>query len=163
MKVLKIFIFLCFGLIIFSCNSNQPTKNKNIPGTDIIFDPTGYYLTNESVKIGNYIFDNLTILTKVQENKDKSVVIERVFTQLQMVGKDSIKRLEFKDFIIKRDKLELSIVDTELGKVSLIGEFKSKNGPINDDVENKTVVLKAKLKVNNNFEKDLDFTWFEGD
>lgn len=162
MKIWKVCIFICLGVVFFSCNSNNISQNENT--TDkVVFDPTGYYLIDDSLKIGGYKFDNLSILTKVHENNDKSAIIDRVFIQLLKVGTDSLKRLEFKDYVINRDRLELKITDTALGKISLIGKFMTKNGPIIDDVDSKTVVLKAKLKVNNEFEKDLDFTWFGGD
>lgn len=162
MKNLIVLFVLYFSMVFISCNSKKTSLNKNT--TDkIAFDPTGYYLIDYSLKIGDYIFDNLSIITKEQQNNDKSVIVDRVFIQLLKPGSDSFKRLEFKDFKITRDRVVLNMTDKELGQVSLTGKFISKNGPINDNVDIKTVVLKAKLKVNNNFEKDLNFAWFAGD
>jgi hypothetical protein len=158
MKKWKTFILLCFITVFFTCSSNNESKSD---GT--VFDPTGYYLLDDSLRIGDYAFDNLSILTNVQDNNEKSVVIDKVFIQLLKPGTDSVKRLEFKDYIVHRDKLELIMTDSELGKISLIGKFNSINGPINDSTDNKTNVLQAKLKVNNDFEKDLKFNWFIGD
>lgn len=158
MKKWKTFILLCFITVFFTCSSNNESKSD---GT--VFDPTGYYLLDDSLRIGDYAFDNLSILTNVQDNNEKSVVIDKVFIQLLKPGTDSVKRLEFKDYIVQRDKLELIMTDSELGKISLIGKFNSINGPINDSTDNKTNVLQAKLKVNNDFEKDLKFNWFIGD
>ena len=177
--------FLVGYLIIVSCKSNGHSEqsdssgikkdtiplNASIEPEDSTFDSYGFYHPVDTIKVKNYIFSTLSISTTdvrgttgdVRTDSNRAVKVTAVSITLRHSKTDVVKPLEFKDFIVKKNKLELNITDPEIGKFSLTGKFTGNKGPEEDNVEADAIVLKGTLIINDEPAKEVSFTWFGGD
>lgn len=178
MKKLSFYSIL-LSLIVISCSSNNTSTNTDsfdikkdtaLSSTptepeDSTFDSYGFYYPIDTIVFKNYRFSTLSIATTAVNDtgNTKAINVTDVSAILKRVKDDKIKALTFKNFIVKKNKIDLNIIDSEIGNFSLKGRFTVDKSPSQENPASNAVVLKATLKVNEEPAKEVSFTWFSGD
>ncbi len=170
---MKIYILGIICLIILSsCNDSSVNKHSGTAtnaieiktNNQLAFDADGYYFPVDSIKYKNFILENVLIATtdKTNDFGDKQVL----FAQIELVDITTGENWEetTKDFELKNKDFRAVFNVKNIGTIKLTAQLLGKNGPINDKIdEDKTIVMKGKFEINDDYKRETEFKYFAGD
>ncbi len=169
----SIIIILIINLVMGSCSSksdSNKTKEALISNSTTIrneqtgFDTDGYYLPVDTIEYKN--INLVSILFATSNEKDNLGNSKIKYVELKYHDKttDENKTVKAKEINYKNKAISL-VFETKIGRIIFNGQFLGEHGPTNDNVDDnqKIMVLKGILKINEDYDMTTMFSYFGGE